>query len=93
MVLSKYFTSHPASVGETYREHFYFATKVFCSLSKGALACICHAFFPAVFSRTASDTIRRLSVDLEVRTAEKPFSVESSVPLNKFQEVLIQGSE
>jgi hypothetical protein len=93
MVISKYFTTHPASVGETYWEHFCFATKVFCSLSKGAIACICHAFFPAVFPKTASDTIRRLSVDLEVRTAEKPFDVESSVSLNKFQEVLLQGSE
>jgi hypothetical protein len=93
MAISKYFTTHPASVGETYWEHFRFATKVFCSLSKGALACICHAFFPSVFPKTASNTIRRLCVDLDVRTTEKSFGIESSGSVNKFQEVLLQGSE
>ena len=58
MAVRKLFTEHPASVGETYWQHFRFAAKVFRSLSKAAFACLVHAVFPPLFQKTASTEIR-----------------------------------
>lgn len=56
------FTEHPASVGETYGEHFgtalYFAGRMIVA----GLACVVHAILPFVFTRTASRTIAELYV-------------------------------
>lgn len=54
------FTQHPASVGETYGEHFRSACKFSASMISGGLACLVHAIFPFIFVRTGSSTIRKL---------------------------------
>lgn len=54
------FTQHPASVGETYAEHFRAACKFSARMISGGLACLVHALFPFVFVKTGSSTVRRL---------------------------------
>ena len=54
------FTEHPASVDETYLEHFgsaiYFGTKMIVA----GVACVVHGVVPAVFVSRGSDTVRAL---------------------------------
>lgn len=54
------FTRHPQEVGETYTEHFAVASSFGGALLLGGLACLVHAVFPFLCTRTGSDTIRRL---------------------------------
>jgi hypothetical protein len=51
------FTRHPAAVGETYGEHFVFATGVGRRMILAGLACMMHGIFPFLFERTGSRTI------------------------------------
>ena len=55
------FTSHPASVGETYGEHFVTAMGFSLSLLRAALVCAVHAVLPFAFEKTGSDCIRGLN--------------------------------
>ena len=54
------FTEHPASVDETYLEHFgsalYFGTKMIIA----GVACVVHGVLPAVFVSRGSDTVLAL---------------------------------
>jgi len=54
------FTEHPASVDETYLEHFggalYFGTKMIVA----GVACVVHGVLPALFVTRGSDTVRAL---------------------------------
>jgi hypothetical protein len=54
------FTEHPATVGETYGQHFQTALGFSVSMIGGGLACMVHAVFPFLFERTGSATIRGL---------------------------------
>jgi hypothetical protein len=54
------FTQHPASVGETYPEHFVHAACFGASMLFGALACFVHAAIPGVCTTTGSRSIARL---------------------------------
>ena len=54
------FTEHPASVGETYGEHFRSACQFSARMIAGGIACLVHAVFPFVFVSTGSSTIRML---------------------------------
>ena len=47
------FTVHPASVGETYGQHFRFALRFGTSMLAGGVAAIVHALFPFLFTTTA----------------------------------------
>ena len=69
MELRKRFTSHPATVGETYGTHFKFAMKVAAELFKSGFACLAHGIYPPVFSETASRTIKDLSIEIEERSS------------------------
>ena len=93
MALLKFFTGHPASVGETYWQHFAFAFKVFLSLAKAALACLIHAVVPPLFPKTASSEIDNLHVSLETRAAVRSVDDENPVPLGGFKPPLLQGTE
>jgi len=57
MALLRQFTRHPATVGETYSEHFAFATGVGGRMVIAGLACMVHGIFPFLFERTGSRTI------------------------------------
>lgn len=61
------FTDHPASVDETYVEHFGIASRFGITLLGGGLACFVHAVVPALCTRTGSDTVKRLNDELQAR--------------------------
>ena len=48
------FTTHPASVGETYLQHFRFAFRFGSRMLVGGVAAVIHAFLPFCFTTTAS---------------------------------------
>jgi hypothetical protein len=51
------FSRHPASVGETWRQHAASACGFAWGLQLAALAALVHAFFPFLFVKTASERI------------------------------------
>ena len=56
----KVFTEHPASVGETYLQHFRHALGFSTRMLTGGLACFVHAVFPFLFVTTGSGIIKVL---------------------------------
>jgi len=54
------FTEHPASVGETYTQHFFSACRFSLSMVSAGIACFVHGLFPFVFVTTGSSTVRKL---------------------------------
>ena len=66
------FTAHPASVGETYLQHFAFAFRFGTRMLTGGAAATIHSLFPFLFVTTAS----RISDELvEMRAASRGRSV------------------
>lgn len=61
------FTEHPASVGETYLQHFVFATRFSLRLFGAASAALIHAIFPALCETTASRLVNAMHADLNNR--------------------------
>ncbi len=55
------FTAHPASVGETYGEHFVTAMGFSLSLLRAAVVCAIHAVLPFLFEKTGSECITELN--------------------------------
>ncbi|MEO8849715.1 MAG: DUF6356 family protein [Casimicrobiaceae bacterium] len=47
------FTAHPATVGETYAQHFHFALRFGTLMTLGGLAALVHALLPFCFVTTA----------------------------------------
>jgi hypothetical protein len=62
------FTKHPREVGLNYFQHFVFAFYVQFKLILALLACFVHAFFPFLFTTTASTIISRLDRKIAHRT-------------------------
>ncbi len=60
MGIARIFTEHPASVGESYGEHFVQATRFGARLMFSGVACMVHAVLPFLFVRTASNNIAHL---------------------------------
>lgn len=58
--LSALFSEHPATVGESYGEHFATAGGFSLRLLAAGLACAVHAVFPFLFVKTGSNAIREL---------------------------------
>ena len=54
------FFDHPASVGESYPEHFMFASRFGLKLIGAGLAAIVHGFLPCAFEKTASSVVKEL---------------------------------
>ncbi len=69
------FTAHPASVNESYFEHFLFALTFAAWLFAAACAALVHAALPFLFEKTASGIIRRLYARIEHRGAPSGLSV------------------
>jgi hypothetical protein len=55
------FTSHPASVGETYSQHLGFAFTFGAIMAVGGLAAMVHAVFPFLCVTTASRRLEQLN--------------------------------
>ena len=60
MTLRKLFLAHPQAVGESYGEHCGHALAFSGGLFVSALACLVHAFVPALCETTASRAVGRL---------------------------------
>ncbi|MDX1508933.1 MAG: DUF6356 family protein [Woeseiaceae bacterium] len=60
MSLKAKFTEHPASVGESYGQHFVSAMGFSLSMFKAAFCCGIHAILPFLFEKTGSDCITGL---------------------------------
>jgi len=54
------FTRHPATVGETYPQHWASALSFARDLWLAAVVCTLHAFLPFLFEKTGSTLITRL---------------------------------
>ena len=59
-MLSKLFTDHPSSVGETYWQHMGMAFSFAVAMIGAGLACLLHGIFPFLFVKTGSRTITQL---------------------------------
>jgi hypothetical protein len=69
--LKRFFTEHPATVGETYGEHFAFAVSIGGRMVTGGLACMLHAVLPEFCKTTGSRTIRELALRLVPTNRDK----------------------
>ena len=58
--VNRAFSAHPASVGESYSEHFVTAGGFGWALLKASLACFVHAVLPFAFEKTGSKAISEL---------------------------------
>lgn len=58
---SNIFTAHPASVGETYGQHFRFALGFGARMILGGFAAAVHAVLPFLFITTASRVLDELN--------------------------------
>lgn len=67
--LLRAFTDHPASVNETYGEHFVFAGRFGLKLIGAGLAACIHGFLPFAFKTTASRTVQEMARKTSVRSA------------------------
>ena len=61
--------AHPRTVGESYPEHAGIAGRFGATMVVGGLKCLVHAVLPAVFERSASDCVAKLSGELTRRRA------------------------
>lgn len=60
MSLVQKFNEHPATVGETYTQHFVSAMGFSLSMIRGALCCAIHAVVPFWCEKHGSEAITRL---------------------------------
>ena len=78
------FTAHPASVGETYAQHFGFALRFGRRMLQGGAAAAIHAVFPFLFVTTASrinDELIAMRAASRGRTV-RVVDVETMLPLD-----------
>ena len=65
--ISSAFGTHPATVGESYLEHCWFAARTGLVLLKAGGAALVHAIFPFWCETTASDTVIELARSMAAR--------------------------
>ena len=66
-MISKLFTDHPRSIGETYGEHARTAFSFGWRMAVGGFACMVHAVVPGLFIKTASRTVVQLDAEMRGR--------------------------
>lgn len=71
-VIEKWFTEHPASVSETYAEHFSKAMHFAMKLFYAGFACAIHAIVPGCCVTTGSKAIRDLHDEMVTFRVKKP---------------------
>lgn len=60
-MIRRLFLDHPASVGESYAEHFGVAARFGTTMIGAGLAALVHAVLPIAFKSTGSRTVMRLN--------------------------------
>ena len=68
--VNRAFAEHPASVGETYGEHFVVAGSFGWALFKASLACFVHAVLPFAFEKTGSKAISELHTRIVMKRGQ-----------------------
>ena len=63
------FLDHPASVGESYAEHFGVATRTGATMIGAGVAAMIHGVLPFAFKTTGSRTIIRLHTEIAQKRA------------------------
>ncbi len=80
-MLTRLFTEHPQSVGESYGEHMVMAGSFGLRLLAGALVCFVHALLPFLFVKTGSSIItdlhRRMVTQRDRRLHDKALAEAS----------------
>ena len=71
-MITKAFTEHPASVGETYSEHLVMASGFGLRMIVAGIACVLHGFFPFLFVKTGSHQIETLHGKMIVNRSRLP---------------------
>jgi hypothetical protein len=64
------FLDHPATVGESYTEHFGVASRFGVTMIVGGLGAVVHAFVPAWCKTSGSSTVARLHRQMVVKRGE-----------------------
>ena len=80
-MFERLFFAHPRSIGEGYWQHAKTAGFFGFNMMVGGIACMIHAIIPALFTRTASDTIKWLYGEMKSRQpafADQPPSFTTS---------------
>ncbi len=72
MRLTRIFTEHPATVGETYWQHLVHACGFAFWMLVGGIACFLHALLPFACVTTGSGIIRKLYDRMVVNRTGKP---------------------
>ncbi|MCH9644111.1 MAG: hypothetical protein K0U29_07625 [Gammaproteobacteria bacterium] len=67
------FTAHPASVGETYWQHWFNAARFSLRLIFSGFACLIHSFLPFLFADIASDCVAKMCVSFQSGQRKKGF--------------------
>ena len=65
------FLDHPASVGESFTEHFGVASRFGLRLVAGGARCLVHAVLPFAWKTAGSDTVIALNADLVAKRAAR----------------------
>jgi hypothetical protein len=63
----KWFTEHPATIGETYFSHLFRATAFGVRMLIAGIACILHGLFPFLCVTTGSDAMKSLHDEMSAR--------------------------
>ena len=63
----KWFTEHPATIGETYVSHLFKATAFGVRMLIAGIACILHGLFPFLCVTTGSDAMKSLHDEMSAR--------------------------
>lgn len=64
------FLDHPATVGESYTEHFGVASRFGMTMIAGGLGAVVHAFVPAWCKTSGSSTVAKLHRQMVVKRGE-----------------------
>ena len=70
-MFKRLFTDHPASVEESYGEHFLVATGFALAMLWGGFRVFIHAFVPGFFITAGSERIKRLNEIMVVQRNKK----------------------
>ncbi len=70
-MIRRLFLDHPASVGESYTEHFGVAVGFGVAMIAGGIGACIHGLLPFAFQTTGSRTIERLHAKLVAKRAAK----------------------
>ncbi|MBS0477439.1 MAG: hypothetical protein JSR28_20100 [Proteobacteria bacterium] len=72
MSITRLFTDHPSSVGETYGEHLAMASGFGLRMILGGLACLVHGLLPFLFVKTGSRQITTLHSTMVTNRQRQP---------------------